>query len=171
MRHRKSGFTIVELIVVIVVIAILAAITLVAYTSIQNRAHTARAESDLSELQKAIQSARLFKGKPLKDITGSTYTASPCRTKANSVDLATLPKTDTCWTRYQQTLDAISEASGLNVSGLVDPWGRPYDIDENEGEGTGCTMDTISAYQNPRNGTAMLVRIQVPLSKFTNANC
>ena len=35
----KQGFTIVELLIVIVVIAILAAITIVAYTGIQNRAY------------------------------------------------------------------------------------------------------------------------------------
>ena len=38
MRQTKSGFTIVELLIVIVVIAILAAITIVAYNGIQNRA-------------------------------------------------------------------------------------------------------------------------------------
>ena len=38
MKKTKSGFTIVELLIVIVVIAILAAISMVAYTNIQSRA-------------------------------------------------------------------------------------------------------------------------------------
>ena len=38
---RYSGFTIVELLIVIVVIAILAAISLVAYTGVQNSANDA----------------------------------------------------------------------------------------------------------------------------------
>lgn len=36
---QRSGFTIVELLIVVVVIAILAAITVVAYTGIQNRTY------------------------------------------------------------------------------------------------------------------------------------
>ena len=60
-------------------------------------------------------------------------------------------KTDGCWTRYYSTLDLLSQASGAQLSGLVDPWGRPYLIDENEGEGspTNCTRDTIAVYKLP----------------------
>ena len=47
----KSGFTIVELLVVIVVIAILAAITIVSYTGVTNRAKTAKALSNASSVQ------------------------------------------------------------------------------------------------------------------------
>lgn len=44
---RYSGFTIVELLIVIVVIAILAAISLVAYTGVQNSANDAAVQSDI----------------------------------------------------------------------------------------------------------------------------
>lgn len=44
---RSDGFTIVELLIVIVIIAVLAAISIVAYTGIQNRATTATLQSDL----------------------------------------------------------------------------------------------------------------------------
>lgn len=51
--HGK-GFTIVELLMVIVVIAILAAISVVAYTGIQQRARDADRRSDISILQKKL---------------------------------------------------------------------------------------------------------------------
>src|SRR5690554_3746529 len=47
---RKDGFTIVELLIVIVVIAILAAISVVAYTGIQNRANDTAIQSDLRNI-------------------------------------------------------------------------------------------------------------------------
>ena len=47
---NKSGFTIVELLIVIVVIAVLAAISIVAYNGIQNRAYNSAVQSDLRNL-------------------------------------------------------------------------------------------------------------------------
>lgn len=54
--HRQLGFTIVELLIVIVVIAILAAITIVAYTGIQDRAKASAAESKVSQTLKQVKS-------------------------------------------------------------------------------------------------------------------
>jgi general secretion pathway protein G len=52
---RRSGFTIVELLIVIVVIAILAAITVVAYTGIQNRARNTALASSMTQIQRLIE--------------------------------------------------------------------------------------------------------------------
>ena len=53
----SKGFTIVELLIVIVIIGILAAITIVAYTGIQNRAKQAKMNSDITEIIQAVQAA------------------------------------------------------------------------------------------------------------------
>ncbi len=54
-QKNSSGFTIVELLIVIVVIAILAAISVVAYTGIQNRANDAAVQTDVKNLAQKIQ--------------------------------------------------------------------------------------------------------------------
>ena len=52
---NKHGFTIVELLIVVVVIAILAAITVVAYTGIQQRARDSVRKSDAAQIAKALR--------------------------------------------------------------------------------------------------------------------
>lgn len=59
MRHalrdsQHSGFTIVELLIVIVVIGILAAITVIAYSGVQNRARIASLSSQLNGASKSL---------------------------------------------------------------------------------------------------------------------
>jgi len=54
MHKTKSGFTIVELLIVIVVIGILAAITVVSYNSVQQRANNTRRIAAAKDWQKLI---------------------------------------------------------------------------------------------------------------------
>lgn len=63
--HKKSGFTIVELLIVIVVIAILAAISIVAYNGIQQRAN------NVAAINEAVTWRKLF------EVYKATYGASP----------------------------------------------------------------------------------------------
>ncbi len=54
-HDKKSGFTIVELLIVIVVIAVLAAITIVAFNGVQDRAHSSAAASSSTQSAKKIK--------------------------------------------------------------------------------------------------------------------
>ena len=148
---RNKGFTIVELLIVIVVIGILAAITIVAYNGIQTRAQDTKINADIATIVRAVTAARNNEQKTLTAITGSAATGSQCWAQANDTDLATLSRTTpgTCWPNYASALDKISIASGINIRGMVDPFGRPYLIDENEGESGTCGIDTVAVYKRP----------------------
>lgn len=54
-KTKQSGFTLVELLIVIVVIAILAAISIVAYTGIQNRARTSTGQQLAAQVESKAQ--------------------------------------------------------------------------------------------------------------------
>ena len=62
MKKTKSGFTIVELLIVIVVIGILAAITIVAYNGIQTRAKNAKTVNAAVQWVKALKLYNAEKG-------------------------------------------------------------------------------------------------------------
>ena len=147
MNRKAHGFTIVELLIVIVVIAILAAISVAAYTNIQERAKTSRRNSEMAQLLKAITLARTATGKTLGEITGSYASISACvNTGPNpdGLEPKDLLKTSSCWARYYINLDKISAASGVDLSSFRDgdARGNPYMWDENEGEGGNyCSTD------------------------------
>jgi prepilin-type N-terminal cleavage/methylation domain-containing protein len=151
--HRKHpfGFSVPELLIVIVVIGILSTIVAISYSGIQDRARDSKMRTDLKELQSAIEIARSKKATTLFGITNDDSTAWTCTQHPSGIDLATLAKTDGCWISYSSTLDAISNASGKDVRSLVDAWGRPYFIDENENENNlgSCNKDVVGVYKNP----------------------
>ena len=148
---QKSGFTIVELLIVIVVIAILAAISIIAYNGIQDRTRQSKINSDLAMLEKAIHAARISASTSLRFITQNTHSGGSCYAKESGTDLAALPPSDGCWTTYNLTLQRISDAGNINVRNLKDPWGRPYYIDENESENPAamCNRDKVAVYALP----------------------
>lgn len=180
MRTKQTvhtGFTIVELLIVIVVIGILAAITIVSFNGVTSKANDAKISSDLNQLKKAVMVARDAKSLTFMGLTSgianSGFSYSSCASKPAGTDFAKVPKSDGCWVNYAEILKRLTDTSGINVTNLVDPWGRPYYIDENEGEGGGCGRDTIAAFTNPYEGgnkTIGTSQTPIPLSGYSGCH-
>lgn len=62
MHKTRSGFTIVELLIVIVVIGILASITIVAFNGIQGRARDTQRVQDMNSIVKALEVYKIQNG-------------------------------------------------------------------------------------------------------------
>lgn len=165
------GFTIVELLIVIVIVGVLASVTTVAYNGIQDRARLSKMKSDIATLQKAIIAARESRQMSLIAMTGNSGygaggAATACARLATGTDLATLSQSDDCWVQYNRVLTEVTNASGIKVTGMVDPWKRPYAIDER------CSPDQIWAWSNPfASWGGRVAGTQVNLARDSYASC
>ena len=157
-RHiHEDGFSLIEILIVVVVIGILAAIAIPMFVNHQKAANNAATVSSIKQLKDAVEVARIKSGNTLMQITGNN-----CTRCAFSVDPLTLPDNNTGWVRYKKTLENISVAGGVDVRNLVDGYGRPLFIDENEGESGKCAKDSIGSWNDPwETGTSNGVNIHL----------
>ncbi len=71
MKQTKSGFTIVELLIVIVIIAILATISVVAYNGLQDRARKSSQAAAATQIERQIMTSALQRGGESISISGT----------------------------------------------------------------------------------------------------
>lgn len=62
LQSKRSGFTIVELLIVVIVISILATVTLVSIRGVQNRANDTAVQSDINNL---VRTVKVYEGENL----------------------------------------------------------------------------------------------------------
>jgi prepilin-type N-terminal cleavage/methylation domain-containing protein len=117
----RSGFTIVELLIVIVVIAILAAITIVAYRGIQNRANNTVVQSELKSFGTKLEQYYIDNGRPPESVaelntlgfpfaTGSYQVVIYCADGQNNFGISGRSAANNGW-YYTHATGTISSAS------------------------------------------------------------
>ena len=147
--NQKRGFTLIELLVVIGIIGILSTVVLASLSSARTKTQIIRTKMELSQIVKAIIIAQGETGNYLKDITGSA--CSNCSGgRTAGVDYKNTLDTDSFYIRWSASISNIENATNglmVGVSNIKrDPWGSPYGLDENEGEGGGCSYDVLRSY-------------------------
>ena len=108
-KFSRSGFTIVELLIVIVVIAILAAITIVAFNGIQQRARNSQIVQGVTMYEKAIRLYQAGTGS-LPAVTGclgANYPSDQCWTGING-NRTVNALLDTMLSAYMSTKPTLS---------------------------------------------------------------
>lgn len=120
MQKSKSGFTIVELLIVIVVIAILATISIVAYNGIQQRAKNTKTITAANQIVKSITGYIAANG--AYPATGGVYCLVPSENSACTAGNTTNRAYDTTLTNNLNTIStqpsSVPDAHSTNA-GIV----------------------------------------------------
>ena len=113
----KSGFTIVELLIVVIVIAILAAITIVSYNGITTRANASAAKSTAATLQKKLELyAASEDGAGAYPTALSTLTASGAQSKAYGLAAGAIKLGTPTKSTGKDTLQVKTCGNGVEIS-------------------------------------------------------
>lgn len=160
MLKTKSGFTLVELLIVIVVIGILAAITLVAYNGVQAKAKLAQQVSELDTIGKAVQLWSAENGTSLYysgtgwtghgygsfTQTGGSYTTTSIEDLLVNAGYLTKPVGGQAFADSNVLLSqcTTNDATRWVVMATVSP--APQESVANQISDTGCTNSLITTY-------------------------
>ncbi|MBI5133913.1 MAG: prepilin-type N-terminal cleavage/methylation domain-containing protein [Candidatus Taylorbacteria bacterium] len=147
--ERGKGFTLIELLVVVSIISLLSSIALASLNAARTKAGIAKAKQDMAAFIKAVAIAQGESSKLLMTMSsngGSTVPNCSLCVASCSGDLR--GSTGICYTNWVAVLNGVQSNTNGIVTGLAnmsrDPWGSPYLVDENQGEGGNCTAsDTI----------------------------
>ena len=144
-NQSNRGFTIVELLIVIVVIAILAAISIVAYTGIQNNARASERQQDANNIVKVAET--YFAQTSAYPTTIAHFAAADNAKLPANIDIATTEASPS--TTLGTVAPTITSTNGPTVSGST----KTYIV-----RSCGATSGIMVYYFDPRDSSTKTVR-------------
>ncbi len=142
--HWNKAFTLLEIVIVLGIIGVIATVGAASFRSTIDDTRVSRAETDLKDIKKGVESARVKSGQLFGQITGNY--CSFCNACNTGTDLRDVPATHACMVRWTNILNTVSAAGYGDIMDYErDPWGSPYVVDENDGEyvSNPCRKDWI----------------------------
>lgn len=141
---KKTGFTLVEILVVISIIGFMMSTITATVSKARNKGNYAKARAEIDLFLKAASIAQGEAAKRISEITSSDCSACAC-----NGDLRNISSANSCYINWSNALTAIQNSTNGLVTNLKmtrDPWGSPYLLDENEREAgpNDCRNDTIA---------------------------
>ncbi len=125
-RDDKSGFTLMELIVVTIILAVLSAITLPAVMKIKERANIAKAASTIDTLKVALSMYQMDWGFYPQSFEGSQRNGNSATPAYNTTLLEALLSTSRNGPYYEVKRTDLVYGSGTDNPILLDSWGQAY---------------------------------------------
>ncbi len=127
-RAEETGFTLIEVLVVISIVAFLMASAVTMINFVRQKGKIARYQADVTQILKQIDIKREEKNQVLGQITGNFCSECACRAPGPTWTHDSV-NTSACLATMTTSFQRIGFP---NI--LIDPWGDPYMIDENETE-------------------------------------
>ena len=141
-RHRRHGFTLIEILIVITIIALLAGVVLTAVRGVRNRAMKAKAKTMIGSVDAAARMYETDQGK----MPGRNTNKDPDRNDMPKVLMELLPTTTRAGTLEVKVTDVfVMDEEGVfreattaefydpEVDRYIrDPWGEAYIARENK---------------------------------------
>lgn len=151
-KQLKSGFTIVELLIVIIVIGILAAITIVSYSGITARANTTKAAANASSAQKIIETFNADCSRYPGTIAELTSSPAACFTSTRVPSGLTVTNTSTALSTSNGLTNVTYEYVGASATTATGGRIKYFDFTTGNVAGTILYVGTAtssSTYVNP----------------------
>lgn len=139
----KKGFTLIELLVVIAIIGVLSTIIIASLNQSRERAKIARAKMEMRQIINAIIFAQGEQGRPFIVFAPASNCGQCICDVSGWGSTACLNN----WTLALAQIEAATNGAFGNLSRFAkDPWGFPYGIDSNQGEGGAAACSNVDGF-------------------------